>query len=141
MQDIKSLLFTELEELIPTLSNVNTVKSFITTERALGDVEKIVFKDASIALGDYSFENIVFAVGWDKITTKVQILYFIKSNQAVIDSVNNIDLISADLRHNAFGTDSLIKGELNVSYEFIQLTDKIFYTILEYSIIEIQRRT
>ena len=140
MQDIKSLLLTELTDLLETLTRVDTVKSYITTDKALADLEKMVFKDAAIALGNYSFENEVYGNGWDKVRERVQILYFIKSAQALTDAVTNINAIATALRLNDFGTDSLINGKLEISYEFIQITDKVSYAVLEYTIVELESR-
>ena len=140
MQDVKSLLLTELNTLLPDLTRVQNVKSFITTDRALLDVEKIVFKDAAIALGNYSFENELYGNGWDKVRHRVQLLYFIKSTQAIEDASSNLNAIAADLRLNTFNVNELINGKLDISYEFIQLPDKINYAILEYSVVELQSR-
>jgi len=140
MQDIKALLLEDLTTLLPSLEKVQGIKSFITTEKTLQDAEKLVYKDAAIALGDYSFELERYGVAWDKVRHRVQILYFVKSITGLEESVNNLNLLAANLRLNDFDTTSLINGELVVSYQFTQLTDKINYTILEYSIVEIQGR-
>ena len=140
MQDIKILVLADLTNLLPTLDKVQNIKSFITTDKALQDSEKIVFKDAAIALGDYSFELEKYGVGWDKVRHKLQVLYYVKSKTGLNESVDNLNLIAADLRLNNFDTTSLINGELQISYQFTQLTDKINYAILEFSIVELQSR-
>ena len=66
MEDIKKLLFTELTTLLPDLDSVQGLKSFITSGKAIDDVEKLVFKDAAIALGDSLFELEVYGKAWDK---------------------------------------------------------------------------
>lgn len=140
MQNIKELLLNELTTLQSTLTRVDAVYNYITTDRALADLERIVFKDAALALGNYSFENEIYGKSWDKVRYRVQILYFVKSAQALVDSVANINTIAASLRLNDFETTSLISGSLNINYEFIQLTDKVSYAVLEYSVLEIQSR-
>lgn len=140
MENIKSLIYTELDTLLPDLQDVQGLKSFITSSKAIDDAEKLVFKDAAIALGDSMFELEVYGKAWDKIRHKVQILYFIKSTRGLEKSTANLNAIAAKLRHNEFDKDNLIKSELNISFEFTQLTDKTYYAIIEYSIIELQSR-
>jgi len=140
MQDIKNLVLDSLNTLLPNLDKVQALKSFITTERILLDAEKLVFRDSAIALGDYTFELEKYGVGWDKVRHKLQLLYFVKSKAGLEESVDNLNLIAADLRLNDFDTTTLVNGELQVSYQFTQLTDKINYAILEYSVVEIQSR-
>lgn len=140
MENIKELLLEELTTLLPDLTRVDNVKNYLTTDKALADLEKIVFKDAAIALGNYSFENELYGNGWDKIRHRVQIIYLIKSTQAIEDSVSNINAIANALRLNDLDEDSLINGKVEISYEFIQLTDKVSYALLEYTITELESR-
>jgi hypothetical protein len=140
MQNIKSLLETALKSLLVSLEKVDAVKSFPTTEKVLNDAEKIVFKDAAIALGDYSFINELYSIGLDKIRHKVQILYFIKSDIGMQNSGANINLIVAELRNNNFNIPTLLLGNVNASFEYKFLTDRTSYVVMEYSVTEIQER-
>ena len=140
MEDIKSLIYADLDTLLPNLDDVQGLKSFVSTDRAIDDIEKLVFRDAAIALGDSMFELEVYGIAWDKIRHGVQLLYFIKSAKGLEKSISNLNLIVANLRQNNFDKTSLLNGKLQISYEFRNITDKISYALLEYSIVEIQYR-
>lgn len=140
MTDIKTLLLTELETLLPSLEKVDAVKKFPTTNKIIDDVEKIVFKDAAIAIGDHSFTNELYSVGIDKIRHNIQILFLIKSENGMLNSIDNINQIIALFRNYNLGAPTLLLGNINTSNEYTFITDRISYVTLEYSIIELIER-
>lgn len=140
MQNIKTLLNEKLNNLVNSLNKVDRVEIFQTSDKALNDCEKIVFKDAAIVLGDYTFKNEFYSVGLDKIRHSVEVLYLMKTDSALELSTDNLNKIISGLRNYNFLVNTLVLGNMSTGFEIRQLTNKISYLTLQYSVIEIYKR-
>ncbi|BDQ01941.1 MAG: hypothetical protein KatS3mg036_0495 [Ignavibacterium sp.] len=107
------------------------VKSYDSTPNVLDDLEKLVFTDYAVALGNYTSERKLFAAGIDKIYHRLELIIILKSQTAkdtVIEIVNNIQKL---LRLKSFTSPTLSISEVTTQSELIEYNARINYLLLE----------
>lgn len=133
MVDLKDCTYLKLQQ------NNIIVKKYKSDSEAIEDLEKLVFKDYAIALGDYSTDRILFAVGIDKIYHRLNLILITKSQTAKNAIVHTIQNLQRLLRLSFDEYPSLSISHITRQSETVSFNDRIDYLILELKAVEFEQ--
>jgi hypothetical protein len=140
MLDVKTSTYNVINSILATLSTVQKLKEYDTTELALADVEKMVFRDSAVAIGDDNIESRPLTVAYDEYIYTVDILYFVKTTAGKNQLETNITKIKNALRMSNLGLSQVKKSELEINSPLESLTDNIKYRTIQYRVMLLEKK-
>lgn len=126
MADIKS----SVKAILDTKDYTSNNKIYNSTEDAIANLERLVFTDYAIAIGDMRMErDVLRPKGFVKSRTFLDIILFIKKNDPHIEVEDTQELLSVLLYNNPVSIPYCSFIHVNDWSEEIRYNDNISYSI------------
>lgn len=138
MVDIKQALYDSLTLLLPQLTNVAKVRTYLSTDKIIEDAEKLVFTDSALAIGDLISDKGFFSTGYDKNEIDVTIYLLLKNQSARDLADDNIRVIKEHLRNQRLLSSTIVTSHVSEHGQPIDITNRVSYIEINWHVVQLE---
>jgi hypothetical protein len=140
MFDLPSSLKTAIDALTFTPRTVTVFKDEGSTARALGNLERLVFSDAAVIIGDWEQDSEPRSFGWSTVRNSVELLLCAKGADAIaaLKDGSMAKVLCEGLNRTTLNNNHHIRTQIETSEPIKIFNEKVHYQILTALVVAVE---